>query len=203
MTRARAVAPFVGAVALVASIAVIVVSGVNTSSARISATTDAGGFLSAGDVVVSRATESTALFFDADGLYPGAEITGCMAIRYEGSVPAALRLTAILDDGSGLDRFIEIRIVESQSGACADANATPSAPATPDPEPGLVAPVLYDGTLRTFWQQHRDYSTGLEIASSMTAGDVVVVETTATVVNDNLAAGLDTEVTFVFESRPS
>lgn len=196
MTRVRALAPVLGAVVLVASIAVIVVSGVTTSSARIAATTDSGGFLAAGEVVVSRATESAALFFDADGLYPGAEVTGCVAIRYEGSVPAALRLTAILDDGSGLDQFIEIRLVEIPSGACPDANATTSAPSNP-------APVLYDGNLRTFLQRHQDYSTGLVIASSMTAGDVVVVETTATVVNDNLAAGLVTEVTFVFESRPA
>ena len=203
VTRCRALAPVLGAVALVASIAVIVVSGVSTSSARIAGTTEADGFLSAGTVVVSQATDDTALLFDADGLYPGAEITGCVAIRYEGSVPAALRLTASLDDGSGLDRFIEIRLVEKRTGVCPDADATASETPTPDPGAGTGGRVLYDGNLRAFWQTNRSYSTGLEIAASMTAGDIVVVEATVTVVDDNRAAGLDTEVTFVFESRPA
>jgi len=207
VTRCRALAPVLGAVALVASIAVIVVSGVSTSSARIAGTTEADGFLSAGTVVVSQATDDTALLFDADGLYPGAEITGCVAIRYEGSVPAALRLTASLDDGSGLDRFIEIRLIEKRTGACPDADATASETATDtatrDPGAGTGGRVLYDGNLRAFWQTNRSYSTGLEIAGSMTAGDIVVVEATVTVVDDNRAAGLDTEVTFVFESRPA
>jgi len=203
VTRCRALAPVLGAVALVASIAVIVVSGVSTSSARIAGTTEADGFLSAGTVVVSQATDDTALLFDADGLYPGAEITGCVAIRYEGSVPAALRLTASLDDGSGLDRFIEIRLIEKRTGACPDADATASETPTPDPGAGTGGRVLYDGNLRAFWQTNRSYSTGLEIAASMTAGDIVVVEATVTVVDDNRAAGLDTEVTFVFESRPA
>jgi len=203
VTRCRALAPVLGAVALVASIAVIVVSGVSTSSARIAGTTEADGFLSAGTVVVSQATDDTALLFDADGLYPGAEITGCVAIRYEGSVPAALRLTASLDDGSGLDRFIEIRLIEKRTGACPDADATASETPTPDPGAGTGGRVLYDGNLRAFWQTNRSYSTGLEIAASMTAGDIVVVEATVTVVDDNRAAGLDTEVTFAFESRPA
>lgn len=199
--RWRASAPVIGALVALVSIAILVVSGFTTSSARIAATTESNGLLSAGTVVLTRSDDSAGLVFDAEGLYAGAIVTGCVAVRYDGDVPATLRLSATPDGGSGLDRYIDFQLVQLASGTCPDAATDPivnEAPAVGTDDRELYAGLLFD-----FWQTHDSYVSGLPIAEAMTAGDSIAVQATATVVDDNAAAGLDTVLSFTFESRPT
>lgn len=180
--------------ALAATMFVLVVSTVTTSSARISASTQSDGFLGAGTVVIDQPGTVTEFFFDADNLYPGKQVAGCVEIAYTGSVEAGLRLFARVDGGSGLAAYIDLRVAVLDDAICPPDADDPSAA-------GIDA--AYAGRLDDFWTVHGDYATGLELVSAMDRGDGVAVVVVAEVVDDNDAAGRDVELSFVFESRPT
>ena len=91
--------------------AVIVLwSSIETSSARFEASTGSDGVFAAGSVVLERASTSSRLLFNADGLYPGAGRTGCVVLEYRGSLPASVRLHARLGGGTGLEEFIDLTL---------------------------------------------------------------------------------------------
>ncbi|MFK7918016.1 MAG: hypothetical protein AB8G14_08070 [Ilumatobacter sp.] len=192
-TRARSVARMLSGVAVVAALAVIAVSGMSTTSARIAASTESNGFLATATVDVQQAASSTRLFFDADNLYPGVTTIGCVAIDYNGSVGADLRVTAAPTGGTGLDEFIDIRLTTRFDGSCPTA-------ASPDGDGG--GRLLFDGRLSTFWRTHDSFATGAPVAT-MTAGDTVAIDAVITMVDDNDAAGRHVELSFSFESRPT
>lgn len=182
------------AVVLLGAVGFVIFSSIETSSARVAASTDSNGFLAAGTIEISRPATSSEFFFDADNLYPGRSVVGCIEIAYSGSIEAGLRLTARVDAGSGLDRYIDLSVAIRDDGVCPD---DMNEAATGD-----LAEV-YVGRLNTFWQAHSSYASGLEIAPSLSAGDGVAVVAVVDVVDDNDAAGKTIDLTFVFESRPS
>lgn len=181
-------------VVLLGAIGFVVFSSIETSSARVAASTDSSGFLAAGTIEIGRSATTSEFFFDAGNLYPGRTVVGCIEIDYTGSIEAGLRLTARIDGGSGLDRYIDLSVATRSDGICPDdTNASAARDLTE----------IYAGGLDAFWQTHNSYATGLEITSSMRAGDGVAVVAIVEVVDDNDAAGTTTDLTFVFESRPS
>ncbi len=191
---ARSLAISAVVVVMLAAIGVVVYSAVDTSGARVAANTSTQGFLAAGSVVISRPDQPTSLFFDADGLYPGAEVSGCVDFRYDGSADAAMRISAQSEGGSGLDRFVEFRLVAMAGTTCAEAGLAPD---------DVEAREIYDGRLDAFWNRHRDYATGVDLGPPMSQGEHVAVAATVVVVDDNRAGGLDTELSFTVEARPS
>jgi hypothetical protein len=190
----RALVVAIVSVMLLGSIGVVAYSAIETSGARVAASTSTEGLLSAGSVVISRPEEPTALFFDADELYPGAEVRGCVVLRYDGTADATLRISAQPEGGSGLDEYIDLRLVALADNAC--------------PDDGEVADTtdardVYDGQLDDFWKQHRDFATGLDLGPAMSMGDDIAIEATVVVVDDNRAGGLDTVLSFTIEARPT
>ncbi len=179
---------------LIGALVVVISAVVSTSSARVAATTSSGGLLSAGTIDLTRPDAGATVLLDAEGLYPGAVTRGCTVVRYDGSVPVELRLSARPDGGTGLDDYVELSISVTSGDSCAGAAATTGATATRE---------LFAGLLVDFWRTHSNFTTGVTVDEWMVAGDSVVVVASAGLVDDNRAGGLDTEVTFTFEGRPS
>ena len=184
----------VAALGLLVAAIVVVARTVSTTSARVSASTSSEGFLTAGEVVLTRSDDSASLLFDADNLYPGREVRGCVELIYAGSVPATVRLHADRGDGTGLDSYLGLRLTAMPDGSC------PAADQERDDQSGRE---LYQDRLGTLSSDHSTYSTGLTVATSMAPGDRLAIEAVVIVRDDNRAAGLTSEFVFIFEARPT
>ena len=114
----RALVAAVVAVGVFGAAIVVAAKTVSTSSARVAASTSSDGFLTAGTVLLERADGSTSLFFDADDLYPGRVVAGCIALDYAGSVPAAIRLHGDPGVGTGLDAYVDLQLTTLSGDAC-------------------------------------------------------------------------------------
>ena len=177
------------AVIVVISIAVFVWNAVATSTARVTATTSGNSFFSAGTIDLVQPDTAVELLFDADGLYPGRTTSGCVEIEYRGSIPASVRLHADRVGGTGLESFIDLRIIDITPAGCAAADADSGRP-------------VYDGRLDRLWRVHPNYRTALVLREAMQPGDRIALFATASVVDDNAAQGLTTEFTITVEARP-
>ena len=187
---ARAAALGLVAATVLGALVVVVAGAVRTSSARVSATTSARGSLAAGTVELGRPDEPAGLLFDADGLYPGRVIEGCTVVEYGGSVPVELRLSVLGRERGALDPFVDVRLESERGGSCDDDGA------------GRVPDARFDGSLARLRASHRDFASGLTLASGLRTSERVAVRTWTAVVDDDRAGGLSTEVTFSFEARP-
>lgn len=163
-------------------------SAMETSSARVSASTETASFFTAAVVTLHRPDASAELLFDAAGLYPGLVTSGCVEIVYDGSVPATVRLHGATVGGTGLEDYVEITVLVSRSGpGCA----------LDDP-----ATEVFRGRLSDLWRSHADFGDGLPLASPARPGDRLAVRVAATVVDDDRAQGLTTDFSFSIEARP-
>lgn len=199
---ARGLITGMAAVALLVAVIVVIANVVSTSSARVAATTSTDGLLTAGTVVLTRSDDSAQLLFDADNLYPGREVRGCVELDYLGSTPATIRLHADAGDGSGLDRYIDLRLAVLAGDSCPPVEAA-AASSSVAPTGPAVGRELFSGRLARLWRDHPIYASGVTIASDVAPGDRVVIEAIAVVVDDNRAQGLTTDVVFTFEGRPT
>ena len=190
----RALLVAVAALGLLVAAIVVVARTVTTTSARVSASTSSEGFLTAGEVVLTRSDDSATLLFDADNLYPGREISGCVVLFYAGSVPATVRLHADSGDGTGLDSYLGLRLTVLPEGSCPEADQARDSRSGRD---------LYQDRLSSLSSDHSTYATGLTVATSMAPGDRLAIEAVIVVRDDNRAAGLTTEFVFTFEARPT
>lgn len=175
-------------VVVTASLATFVWNAIETSTARVNATTSANSVFSAGTVELAQPFTVVELLFDADNMYPGGEVTGCVEVDYRGSVPADVRLHANLLGGSGLDEFITMRITRPNVETC-------------DDQIGTDGPTVYRGTLGDFWREHNTYRSAV-VLGEMQADDRVVLHATAVLLDDNAAQGLDTDFSLTVEARP-
>jgi len=191
---ARALLTAAVALVLLVAVVVVVAKSLSTTSARVSASTASDGFLSAGEVVLERSDDSTSLLFDADDLYPGREVRGCVELIYAGSVPAMVRLHADRNSGTGLDSYLDVRLTRLSGGSCEAPEGSPD-----DRSSGE----LYRGRLSSLWLDHPAYASGLEVVASASPGARLAVDIVAEVRDDNRAAGLTTEFVFTFEARPT
>ena len=174
--------------AVIGAAVVLVVSAIRTSSARVAATTSSSSFFAAGVVELTQPDGSVSLLFDADGLYPGRPVEGCVLVEYAGSVPADIRLHGELTGGTGLERFVELTLTVADQGSC----DTPTAA----PRPVFSAP------LDQLAANHANHGDGVPLLTGAEAGDRLVLRGAATLVDDNEAQGLDTRFSIVIEGRP-
>ena len=186
MSRRGLVVTTLAAIAVLGSAVVLVWGAVSTSSARVAATTSGDSFFAAGEVALSQPDARVDLLFDDDGLYPGRTVTGCVEVRYDGSVPASIRLHGRRTSGTGLDDYIDLRI--TLADGC-------------DVDP-VVEPPVFDGRLAGLWSSHGAYDRGLVVIPSARPGDVIAIHASAAVVDDNRAQGLSTTFTLTVEARP-
>ena len=176
---------------VLAALATFVWNAIETSSARVNATTEANSVFSAGTVDLAQPNTLVELLFDATNLYPGAELAGCVVVEYRGSVPADVRLHAQMLGGSGLDEFIDMRATTPAVDTCDDVTI----------ESAALLPAIYDGTLGTFWRTHNSYGSGIDLGE-MSAGDLAVLHVTAGLIDDNDAQGRTTDFSLTVEARP-
>lgn len=193
MSRTGRIGAVLGGAAFLAAAVVLVVSTVSTSSATLTASTTGSGTFSAAAVAIDRASDSVEVSFNADGLGPGVGVPGCIAFDYQGSVPAAVRLHAAVEGGTGLESYVDIRLTTRSAGTCEEDNA-------PQGTRGQVR-VVYDGRLSDLVAAHPSFGDGLRLPR-MANGDRLVLESTASLVDDNDAQGLTTVFTMTVEARP-
>lgn len=189
MSRLRLAVQTLAALAVLASLVVLVWSAISTSSARVNASTSGTSFFSAGVVDLAQPDTVVELLFDADGLHPGVEVTGCIEVEYRGSIPASVRLHAARRGGSGLEEFVDVRVGLSSAGSCSgDENSPTSA--------------VFRGRLEDLWTTHGSYERALVLDPAMVSGDRIVIHASASVIDDNRAQGLTTDFALIVEARP-
>jgi hypothetical protein len=176
---------------VVVAAVVLVARAVSTSVGRVSASTTSEGVLSAATLSLDRAGDSATVLFDAAGLYPGRIERGCVVVAYDGSIPARLTVSGVRRGGSGLERFIDLRLVALPTADCAFADDTRS-----------DARQVFSGLLSELWPASgRDGRAAL--VGLIDPGDRVALVATASVVDDNRAQGRTTDFEFVVEARPA
>jgi hypothetical protein len=181
----RRVGALVGGIAVIIAAGALVWSAVATSSARVSATTETTGFFSSGTMELAQDSTAQRFLFDAEGLYPGAAIEGCVEISYTGSLAGTMRAYATPAATTGLDRFVDMTL-EVVPTCASDA-------------PGRV---IYTGSLVEFWQTHDGFAAGLTIEPRTQTGDTIGLRAVAVVENDNRAQGRVVEFSMLLEVRP-
>lgn len=227
--------PLIGALAALG----VVVAGITllwsvvaTSSARFAATTSSSGFFSAAEVDLTTQDGGTDLRFDADGLYPGTVVEGCVEIEYIGTTPAELRLYGRTVGGTGLEKFVDFTVAVVDDGTCDnvtigvrvrdDVGTSDAEGLGPDADPsgelGLSAALaitggpesdlelpgrrLFLGRLSDLHQRYDSYARGLVVETTAQPGDTVVLRAAASLVDDNEAQGLTTDFFLTVEARP-
>lgn len=188
MTAVRRIAPAIAAIVVLAAAAVVVAGTITTSSARVSARTDVSSFIATGSVALDRVNNSAELFFDADGLYPGADVEGCVEVDYRGSVPADVRLHADRVAGDGLDRFMDLRL-DVLPGGCGQPVGSASGP-------------VFSDTLESLFANHGSYENGVGLSDSLATGERIGVHATASLTGGNEAQGLAVDFLMTIEARP-
>jgi hypothetical protein len=193
-SRAHAAVAF-GAALVVASFAALAYSVIETSRATVAATTEnrSSVFGSASiDLQVGRDDPDGAseqLLFDAEGLYPGAEVEACVTIESTSDIPLSVRLHGAREGGSGLDEYLDVRFETGLAGSTGDCTGF------------IPGDVIFDDRLVEMWRRHGDFDRGIELATATTSY-ATTLRATATVVDDNAAQGLTTNFWVTVEARP-
>ncbi len=185
----RRAAGWIVAAIVLAAVVIVIVSAIRTSSARIAASTSGTAVVGAATIELADG-DSERLLLDADDLYPGRVVGGCLEIDYRGSVPVDLRLHAEFTGGSGLDRYVELALDRVPSSRCGAGAVGERA-------------VIWAGRLSAL-RERSSYPDGLNLTPHpVEDGDRLAVEISARVVDDDRAQGRDTEFSFTIEARPS
>ncbi len=174
-----------GAAVVLLAAGALVVGGIRTSLAEVSASTSSTGLFSAGSIELEQVGEAVELLFDEDLLYPGVSAEACVEIAYRGSVPAEVRAFAQPLGGTGLDEFIEMEIWTSRRPCPGNTSGEP----------------LFAETLRTFWQRHGDYAAGIGLGN-LEQDETVTMVARVELLDNNDAAGRYTDFAVVVEARP-
>lgn len=227
MTPRRTIVIVAGCALVVGAAFVLLWSVATTSTAQLTASTSGSGSFSAGTVELEQPETSVALLFDADGLYPGRQVTSCVSIAYEGSVPADIRLHASRSGGTGLEEHVELRLTQSSSGTCDEADDEANSAESPSTDQGpdelaAVDPIpfeltavdppstddagaaasVYTGLLGELWRAHPDYDNGLVLIERAERGDRLLLDAVVEMVGGDEAQGLTTEFAIIIEARP-
>ena len=173
-------------VAVLVAAAALVVGGVRTSMAEVTASTSSRGLFSAGSIDLEQVGEAVELLFDEDLLYPGVTADACVEVVYRGSIPAEVRVYAQPTGGTGLDDYISFELwVTNRS--CADR--------------GPTADSLFGETLGDFWRRHGDYGSGV-VLGTVEQNQTVTLVARAELLDNDDAAGRYTDFAVVVEARP-
>jgi hypothetical protein len=180
-----------GAIAVVGAALILVWSAISTSSARVTATTSGESFFAAGTVSLAQPDAAVEMLFDADGLYPGSDVTGCVEIEYTGSVPASIRLHANTRGGTGLETYIDLTLGIAVDGDCES-----------DVAGGTGVDTIFDARLGSLWTRHPNYDGGIVVQDPARPQDRFALHAVASVADDNQAQGLTTDFSITIEARP-
>lgn len=175
------------ALLVVGAAVVLVISGVRTSQAEVTASTSSTGLFSAGSVDIRQVGDSVELLFDEELLYPGSKVDACVVVAYRGSIPADVRLHGLAVGGTGLDEHIQFDVWLTED---------PCPVADPPGRP------LFDRTLADLWRTHGSYDTGLRLGTDWSTDSQVTLVATAELLDDPEIAGLYTDFYLVVEARP-
>ena len=171
---------------MLAAAVALVIGGIRTSLAEVTASTSSTGLFSAGSIELEQVGEGVELLFDEDLLYPGVKADACVEVVYRGSVPADVRVYAQPLGGTGLDQYIRFELWTSNRPC-------------PGGEPA-GAP-LFGETLLDFWQTHGDYRSGVDLGR-LEQDQTVTMMARAELFDDADAAGRYTDFAIVVEARP-
>jgi hypothetical protein len=161
----------------------------HASSAAFTATTSNGpSNWSAGTVTLSDDDSGTAMF-NVSGLKPADNGSKCIAVTYDGSLAANVKLYASAAGtlGSYLDLTVE-QGTGGSSGSCS--GFTPAA-------------TIYAGTLAGFASSASNYATGVGGFAPTGSAQTRTYRFTYTVQNNNAAQGASASGTFTWEAQNS
>lgn len=186
----------------VGAIAIAAVTGAYTWAAFVATAGNSNNSITTGSVSLSD-NDSTGSMLALSGAAPGGTDTGCLRVRYTGSLPARVRLYGTTT-GSGLDQYLNVTItrgVYSPSEPVFE-SCTNFQPDSTD-YIGAGGGVIYSGTLQAFPD---DYAGGLVDASagsqeSWANGEDHVYRIQVTLQNNIAAEGLAADQTFTWEAR--
>lgn len=182
------------AVVVLISAAVFAYSVIETSTARISASTTSAANFSSGSLELTATVQSADFLFDVNGLYPGLVVSGCLDVSYEGSWDVPLRVHGQLDSTSGLEEYVTFSLQRSPIGAtCEDWD---------DDGNDDTASAVFAGTLDDFLTQHTSWDRGAIVEPRLASSSTIALVATAELVDDNAAQGKATNFTITVEARP-
>ena len=178
-----------------------VVAGVSTFSAFTATTANAGNTFAAGSVVIGD-NDSNGAMFSMSALKPGDNDEGCITVTYTGTLAAGVKMFGTTGD-TGLDPYINLVVTRGTIASPSfDSCAGFSADATN--YIGSGAGVVYSGTLAGYAD---NYAAGLVdapgAAESWTTNEVHTYRFAVSVVDNDLAQGLNATQTFTWEARNS
>jgi hypothetical protein len=186
----------------VGAIAIAAMTGAYTWAAFVGTAANDSNSISTGTVSLTD-NDATGAMLALSGAVPGQTDTGCLRVRYNGSLPARVRLYGTTS-GTGLDQYLNVTITrgvyspsEPAFESCTNFQAD-----TAD-YIGAGAGVIYSGTLQAFPD---NYAGGIVDATagspeSWTGTEDHVYRIQVTLQNDIAAEGLDANQTFTWEAR--
>lgn len=129
------------------------------------------------------------LAIDAEEVVPGDPVARCIQWTYRGSIDdAEVRLYGRSEGGSGLERYLDVRI---DSGSGSDPSCEDFRPEEP----------VFTGTLADLRGRHGAWSDGHVLGVGVDGGDTRTLRMSVEVVDDNRAQGRDAEFWLVLEAR--
>jgi hypothetical protein len=176
--------------------------GSYTWAAYVATTENSGSSIASGTVTLSD-NDSGGSLVSLSNAVPGSGDTGCIRVRYAGSLAANVRMYGTTT-GSGLDRYLDVVVTRGDYSP-----STPSFDSCTNFQPdatdyvGAGAGVIYSGTLENFPD---GWSTGLVdptagAPESWGTDEVHVYRIQVTLQNDIAAEALSATQTFVWEAR--
>lgn len=181
MKRAQAV----GAAASFLVMSAIVMQ--SSQAAFSAATENTGNSWAAGTVAITDNDAGSALF-NVSGLVPGDTQTKCIAVTYNGSEAAAVKLYARIDGGTGLGDYLNLQVTRGTGG---DASCT-----------GFTAGEnVYTGTLSNMASTNTSFATGAGTWAPTGPAQTATYRLTYTLQDDNNAQGKNVQSTFTWEAQ--
>ena len=133
---------------------------------------------------------------------PGSTVSGCVTVRYTGSLPGAVRIRAT-SSGTGLASYVDVVITRGTSTGAFPSCAGFTADATEHLGAGQGAGVIFKGRLSAFpstWSSGVDDPTAAT-SETWTAGETHAYKVTWTIADDNNAQGKTASAEITWEAR--
>jgi hypothetical protein len=130
--------------------------------------------------------DAAVALFSATGLAPGAPVAACIAVGYRSGGPVALRLHGRSEEGT-LGPRLRLTVEAGDGGRFGNCAA-------------FTGTAVYRGTLADFAARHRDFTSGLPVATGAPEEDLAF-RFTVEVLDDNTAQGSEAVADFTWEAR--
>ncbi len=166
-----------------------------TSRARVSATTGNESNLFASGNIDVEANAPHRLLLSHEGLYPGLVVESCFEVSYKGSIDAVdVRFFGELTTDDGLADLLQVAVWTGTGAVDATCDEF-----TADGEPRFV------GSVARLWSSHPDFESGLALLDDAHPDDHLAVRVRATIPDGDgadAAQGRSTDFVAVVEARP-